>query len=230
MGAGRIEPRLPQRRSGLRLAAVADGGLEGQLTGRQRLQPGMVPGQHDVAFAERIEGAGHFRSTLFRPDGGEPFPLRPTTSVSRSTTRRGRRTAHGSCSPAGRAPNESSSSFDPVSGFTPITSNVADDVDPAWSPDGEWIAFASTRSGDFDIYRMKLDGSEPEQLTDGPAVDHDPAWSPDGRGIAFSRSEDATPRSSSSTWRAGRSPDQRWRYRGQLPDLEVGRRSGGRRL
>ena len=47
------------------------------------------------------------------------------------------------------------------------------------------IAFASARDGNFDIYRMKLDGSNLEKLTSDPAIDGAPAWSPDGSKIAF---------------------------------------------
>lgn len=38
---------------------------------------------------------------------------------------------------------------------------------PMWSPDGIWVYFASAHEGDFDIYRIKPDGSDLENLTDG---------------------------------------------------------------
>ena len=37
---------------------------------------------------------------------------------------------------------------------------------PQWSPDGQWIAFASTRSGKRNLWLLRLDGGEAEQLTD----------------------------------------------------------------
>lgn len=53
------------------------------------------------------------------------------------------------------------------------------------SPDGQWMAFDSNRSGNEDIYKMPLKGGEPEQLTSDPSDDFYPVWSPDGREIAF---------------------------------------------
>ena len=60
--------------------------------------------------------------------------------------------------------------------------------DPAWSPDGQKIAFTSNRDGggnDWDIYVMNADGSDIARLTDGAGNEY-PAWSPDGQKIAFS--------------------------------------------
>ena len=49
-------------------------------------------------------------------------------------------------------------------------------LDPAWSPDGKWIAF-SMRG---DIWKMPAEGGEAIALTPGPAYHFEPAWSPDG--------------------------------------------------
>ncbi|HVF41980.1 MAG TPA: hypothetical protein VM936_03160 [Pyrinomonadaceae bacterium] len=59
-------------------------------------------------------------------------------------------------------------------------------TDPAWSPDGSRIAFASDRAGNFDIYTMSSeDGGGVEQLTDDQRAEADPVWSPDGSHIAY---------------------------------------------
>ena len=65
----------------------------------------------------------------------------------------------------------------------PGTSDI--DYDPAWSPDGGWIAFTSERNGSADLYRMKPDGTSVERLTDSPAYDDQAAFSGDGQQIVF---------------------------------------------
>ena len=47
-----------------------------------------------------------------------------------------------------------------------------------WSPDGESIAFVSTRDGNSNIYTLSLRTGKEEQLTDDPAADWWPSWGP----------------------------------------------------
>jgi dipeptidyl aminopeptidase/acylaminoacyl peptidase len=60
-------------------------------------------------------------------------------------------------------------------------------VEPAWSPEGRQIAFASRRDGPFHIFVMRADGSGTHRLTSTKADDENPTWSPDGSEIAFER-------------------------------------------
>lgn len=66
------------------------------------------------------------------------------------------------------------------------TSGVAE-RDPAWSPDGEWIAYFSDASGEYELYVTAADGSgEPRRLTEGSdRFLSRPTWSPDSQRIAF---------------------------------------------
>lgn len=75
--------------------------------------------------------------------------------------------------------------------FKRITSVI--DSYPAFSPDNKRIAFESNRTGNFEIYTMKIDGSDIKQLTHDSAFDGTPAWSPDGKFIVFASERDNDP-------------------------------------
>ena len=55
------------------------------------------------------------------------------------------------------------------------------DREPAWSPDGQRVAFASSRSGQSDLYLLDTDGAV-RRTASGHV--YSPAWSPDGERIA----------------------------------------------
>ncbi len=61
------------------------------------------------------------------------------------------------------------------------------EFDPAWSPDGKSIAFASRRNGLSSIYVMDVSGRNVRQLTSARTDDTHPSFSPDGKEIAFQR-------------------------------------------
>jgi Tol biopolymer transport system component/DNA-binding winged helix-turn-helix (wHTH) protein len=72
--------------------------------------------------------------------------------------------------------------------LTRLTFGPGVQTDVTWSPDGQRIAYASDRAGNFDIWVQPVGGGEPTQLTTSPDNDTHPAWAPDGSTIAF-RSE-----------------------------------------
>ena len=55
--------------------------------------------------------------------------------------------------------------------------------DPTWSPDGQYILFASDMQGGVQLYRVKPDGSELLMVSDLPAIRGRSDWSPDGKFI-----------------------------------------------
>jgi len=59
------------------------------------------------------------------------------------------------------------------------------DGQPAWSPNGQQIAYISKEDGNFELYRINRDTSGKMRLTNDAHSDGLPVWSPDGKTIAF---------------------------------------------
>ena len=55
----------------------------------------------------------------------------------------------------------------------------------SWSPDGKWIAVSHTKDGNYEIYKIKTDGSQLIRLTNNPYTDRYPRWNLQGDKIAF---------------------------------------------
>jgi Tol biopolymer transport system component len=68
---------------------------------------------------------------------------------------------------------------------TVLTINPAYDYMPVWSPDGQTIAFASNRYGNFDVFVMPAGGGEPQRLTFHSNNEYPSAFSPDGKEVIF---------------------------------------------
>jgi Tol biopolymer transport system component len=67
-----------------------------------------------------------------------------------------------------------------------LISSTRIEKDPQYSPDGQRIAFISSRSGTFEVWVAGNDGSDPIRLTSmGTTRTEMPRWSPDGTRIAF---------------------------------------------
>lgn len=71
--------------------------------------------------------------------------------------------------------------------ITQITSEPGGDYDPAWSPDGNHIAFTSLRDGQKEIYVLTLESMELLRVTEieNDVENTEPAWSPFGNQIVF---------------------------------------------
>jgi Tol biopolymer transport system component len=54
-----------------------------------------------------------------------------------------------------------------------------------WSPTGEWIAFASDRDENYEIWLVRPDGSDLRKLIGGGGRNNHPIFSPDGQWIVF---------------------------------------------
>ncbi|MEP6616586.1 MAG: biopolymer transporter TolR [Ginsengibacter sp.] len=54
-----------------------------------------------------------------------------------------------------------------------------------WSPDARYLTFTGERNGEFDVYKIPVDGGPEIRLTSSPGLDDGPEYSPDGKYIYF---------------------------------------------
>jgi Tol biopolymer transport system component/tRNA A-37 threonylcarbamoyl transferase component Bud32 len=66
-----------------------------------------------------------------------------------------------------------------------VTDHAGSVAQPAYSPDGRWIAYHRVVDGQRDVWIVPAAGGAPIRFTSDPAVDIHPTWSPDGSRIAF---------------------------------------------
>lgn len=108
-------------------------------------------------------------------------------------------------------------------GIHPVAAGPADDREPAWSPNGARLVFDSDRSGNYELYSVRPDGTGLRRLTRTRGDESVPDWSPDGRRIAFSlggriwvmsadgsRRRALTRAAGGVDWAPAWSPDGRW--------------------
>ena len=81
-----------------------------------------------------------------------------------------------------------------------ITSTPAVEGSPRFSPDGQWLAFTSTRDGSEEVYVVPVEGGIPTRLTWHPGADEVRGWSPDGSAILFASTRQTAPVPYSRLW------------------------------
>jgi TolB protein len=76
--------------------------------------------------------------------------------------------------------------------FSHLITHDANDTGPAWSPDGNRVAFTRRQHDHWEVYLVDADGRNLARLTDTPwklggkvGNSAAPAWSPDGQYLAF---------------------------------------------
>jgi TolB protein len=70
--------------------------------------------------------------------------------------------------------------------YRALTSHAAGAYDPAWSPDGRWVAYAARQGNGTAILAIHPDGTGQRALVEGGS-NRAPAWSPGGEQLAFVR-------------------------------------------
>jgi tricorn protease len=74
-----------------------------------------------------------------------------------------------------------------------LTSTQAVESDPHFSPDGQFVAFTSNRSGIAMVYVVPAAGGTPKRLTWYPAASYARGWTPDGTRVLYASSRETAP-------------------------------------
>ncbi|MDE0897584.1 MAG: PDZ domain-containing protein [Longimicrobiales bacterium] len=73
-----------------------------------------------------------------------------------------------------------------------LTTNEGAETEPAFSPDGQWIAFTGQYDGNQDVYLVSATGGQPQRLTWHPSADAVQGWTSEGD-ILFRSGREAVP-------------------------------------
>lgn len=57
-----------------------------------------------------------------------------------------------------------------------VSERVRSALQPTYSPDGVWLAYTGYEGGNYEIYRMTVNGANLTRLTNSPGLDEHPAW------------------------------------------------------
>ncbi|HEV8215133.1 MAG TPA: protein kinase [Gemmatimonadaceae bacterium] len=161
------------------------------------LSPVWLPDSRGILYVSNRDGPPDVYQQALTADGrADGAPQRLTTGLRARTislSADGRRLAYDVVRnqsniwsidlPAGSAPATTSS-------LHQITSESQRIEVPNLSRDGQWLAYDSNRNGSFDIFRIKVDGGDPIQVSNNPGNEFAPSWSPGDRQILFHSSRD----------------------------------------
>jgi Tol biopolymer transport system component len=147
---------------------------------------GISPDGSWIVISDKSDPDGKSRISLLPAQGGVPHLVTPEgPSYWHGWSPDGKTLAYVAARGGSRILNLYSCSVD-GGPETRLTFTDGLDDGPDYSPDGRFIYFNSVKSGNMKIWRMRADGSNPEQLT----FEHDtrdwfPHPSPDGKWIVF---------------------------------------------
>src|SRR5690242_10204001 len=85
-----------------------------------------------------------------------------------------------------------------------LTSTPAVESYPQFSPDGQWIAFTSNRTGTSQVYVVSREGGDPVRLTWHPSPSFARGWTPDGSRVLYATNRNAAPQSYFRLWTVAR--------------------------
>jgi len=119
--------------------------------------------------SEKSIGITQFESAHISPDGKQIVYTVRIDDLEHNETR-----LHITCALC----SESESAF-------PLTSSLYKSWGAKWSPNGDWIAFLSDRTGSTQLFLIRVNGGEAIQITDVPGSVEIFEWAPDGNTIAL---------------------------------------------